>query len=155
MDKIKKLAFATDHAAAAIRTKIKEYLQSMGYEVEDFVLCENGGCDYPDYAAKVADAVVNKRADKGILICGTGIGMSIAANKVKGIIAAICWDENTARLAAQHNSANILCLGSMTATVSEICSRITIFLDTPFEERHLRRIEKIKEIEKQQSGVKN
>jgi ribose 5-phosphate isomerase B len=76
--------------------------------------------------------------------------MSIAANKVKGIIAAVCWDEDTAKLAARHNGADILCLGSRTATVSELCRRIKIFLDTPFEARHAQRIAKIKDIELRQ-----
>ena len=76
--------------------------------------------------------------------------MSIAANKVHGIIAAVCWDEDTAKLAAQHNGANILCLGSRTATVSELCARIKVFLETEFEERHEKRIQKVKDIEKQQ-----
>ncbi len=81
--------------------------------------------------------------------------MSIAANKIKGIIAAVCWDEDTAKLAACHNGANILCLGSRTATLSELCQRIKIFLGTPFEERHLQRIRKIEEIEKQQCRNNN
>ncbi|MDR2811586.1 MAG: ribose 5-phosphate isomerase B [Endomicrobium sp.] len=147
MENIKKLAFGTDHAAIEIRDTVKKYLQNMGYEVKDFGFCGQVGCDYPDFAIQVAEVVANKKADKGILICGTGIGMSVAANKVKGIIAAVCWNEDTARLASQHNCANILCLGSRTSTLSEICHRIKIFLNTPFEERHQRRIDKIKKIE--------
>jgi ribose 5-phosphate isomerase B len=150
MEKIKKLAFGTDHTAAEIRNTVKEYLEKLGYEVEDFGFNASKSCDYPDYALKVAQAVVNKNVGKGILICGTGIGMSIASNKVKGVISAVCWDENTAKLAAYHNGANILCLGARTATVSEICERIKIFLQTPFEERHMKRILKIKEIEDNQ-----
>ena len=150
MNKIKKVAFGTDHAAAAVRKTAKEYLASIGYEVEDLGFEGEGSCDYPDYAAKVAEAILNGKADKGILICGTGIGMSIAANKVHGVIAAPCWDEDTAKLAAQHNNADILCLGSRTATISEICARIKVFLGTAFEERHAQRIAKIKEIEKLQ-----
>jgi ribose 5-phosphate isomerase B len=150
MGEIMKLAFGTDHAAAEVRNRVKEYFQSGGYEIEDFGFSGEGSCDYPDYAVKVAEAVVSRKADRGILICGTGIGMSIAANKIKGIIAAVCWDEDTAKLAARHNSANVLCLGSRTATLSELCQRIKIFLATTFEERHLQRIKKIKEIEKQQ-----
>lgn len=150
MKTIKKLAFGTDHAAAEVRNTVKEYLTSIGYEVEDFGYEGEGSCDYPDFAVKVAEAVKTGKADKGVLICGTGIGMSIAANKVHGIIAAPCWDEDTAKLIAQHNGANIICLGSRTATVSEICSRIKIFLETEFEKRHAKRIEKIREIEKQQ-----
>lgn len=148
MYKIKKLAFGTDHTATEIRDKVKNYLQSIGYEIEDFGFKGNTSCDYPDFALKVAKAILAKRADKGILICGTGIGMSIAANKIKGVIAATCWDENTAKLAAQHNGANIICLGSRIATLDDICYRIKTFLETQFEERHSKRIKKIKEIEK-------
>jgi ribose 5-phosphate isomerase B len=152
MEKIKKIAFATDHAAMEIRDSVKKYLQDLGYEVEDFGFYGQGYCDYPDYAIKVAESVGDKKADKGILICGTGVGMCIAANKVKGIIAAVCWNEDTARLASQHNCANILCLGSRTAPASEICSMIKVFLSTPFEERHQKRIDKIKGIEDQKFG---
>ncbi|MCL1972173.1 MAG: ribose 5-phosphate isomerase B [Endomicrobia bacterium] len=150
MKKIKKVAFGNDHAAAEVRNTVKEYLTSIGYEVEDLGFREEGSCDYPDYAVKVAQAVLQGKAEKGVLICGTGIGMCIAANKVHGIIAAPCWDEDTAVLAAQHNNADILCLGSRKATVSELCHRIKIWLETPFESRHEQRILKIKEIEKNQ-----
>ena len=151
MNKIKKVAFGTDHAAAKeVRNTVKEYLVSIGYEVEDFGYDGDGSCDYPDYAVKVAEAVLEKKADKGILICGTGIGMSIASNKVHGIIAAVCWDEDTAKLAAQHNGADVLCLGSRTATVSELCARIKVFLETEFEARHEKRLLKVKDIEKLQ-----
>jgi ribose 5-phosphate isomerase B len=150
MEKTEKLAFGTDHVAAEIRDAVKKYLRDIGYEVEDFGFCGDGSCDYPDYAVQVAESVVNKKADKGVLICGTGIGMSIAANKVKGAIAAVCWDEDTAKLASQHNGANIICLGSRTATVSEVCHRIKIFLETQFEERHMKRLLKIKDIEDKQ-----
>ena len=98
-------------------------MKGIGYEVEDFGFGERGVCDYPDYAVKVAEAVANKKADRGVLICGTGIGMSIAA---------VCWNEDTAKLAAQHNGANIICLGSRTVAVNEICHRIKIFLETSF-----------------------
>ncbi|MDR1511601.1 MAG: ribose 5-phosphate isomerase B [Endomicrobium sp.] len=147
--KIKKLAFGTDHTATKIRGKVKNYLQSSGYEIEDFGFNGDSSCDYPDFALKVSKAILTKRADKGILICGTGIGMSIAANKIKNVIAATCWDENTAKLAAQHNAADIICLGSRTTALDDICHRIEIFLRTQFEERHSQRIKKIKEIEKQ------
>lgn len=150
MNTIKKLAFGTDHAAKEVRNTVKEYLKSIGYEIEDFGYDGDGSCDYPDYAAKVAEAVLEGKADKGILICGTGIGMSIAANKVHGIIAAVCWDEDTAKLAAQHNGADILCLGSRTATVRELCARIKVFLETEFEARHEKRLMKVKDIEKLQ-----
>lgn len=148
MESTKTLAFGTDHAALKIRDTVKLYLEELGYSVLDFGFYGTGRCDYPDYALKVAEAVANKEAYKGVLICGTGIGMAIAANKVRGALAAVCWDEDTARLAARHNGANIICLGSRTATVSQVCHRIKVFLDTPFEQRHFQRIEKIKHIEK-------
>jgi ribose 5-phosphate isomerase B len=155
MKKIKKLAFGTDHTAVKMRESVKVYLQNMQYEVEDFGFYGSKSCDYPDYAIKVAEAVVNKKADKGILICGTGIGMSITANKVKGSIAAVCWSEDTAKLAAEHNCANIICLGSKNATINEVCCRIRIFLETPFKKRHIKRIIKIKEFEELQYKDKN
>lgn len=150
MDKGKKIkiAFGTDHAAAEVRGKVKDYLEYLGYEVEDFGYDGSGSCDYPDYAKKVADAIVAGKAQKGILICGTGIGMAIAANKVKGIIAATVWDSDTAKLAAQHNKADIACIGSRTATLRDICNMIKAFLETKFETRHQARITKIKEMEK-------
>ncbi|MDR1952068.1 MAG: ribose 5-phosphate isomerase B [Elusimicrobiota bacterium] len=149
-NKIKKIAFGTDHAAAEVRWQVKDYLISIGYDVEDFGYDGKGSCDYPDYAKKVAQAILDKKAQKGILICGTGIGMCIAANKVKGIIAATAWNEDTAKLAAQHNKADILCLGSRTATFRDICNMARVFLDTEFEQRHQPRITKIKEIEESQ-----
>ncbi|MDR2426145.1 MAG: RpiB/LacA/LacB family sugar-phosphate isomerase [Endomicrobium sp.] len=153
MKKITKVAFGNDHAAAEVRNTVKQYLTSIGYEIEDFGYEGTGICDYPDYAEKVAYAVLQGRADKGVLICGSGIGMCIAANKVNGIIAAPCWDEDTAALAAQHNCADILCLGSRKATVSELCHRIKIWLETSFEARHEKRIIKIKKIEEAQCKV--
>ncbi|MDR2772845.1 MAG: ribose 5-phosphate isomerase B [Elusimicrobiota bacterium] len=149
-NKIKKVAFGTDHAAAEVRDKVKNYLKERGYEVEDFGYSGEGSCDYPDYAEKVASAILEKKAQKGILICGTGIGMSIAANKIRGIIAATAWNEDTAKLAAQHNKADILCLGSRTATYRDICIMAKVFLETAFEERHQPRITKIKHLEEQQ-----
>jgi ribose 5-phosphate isomerase B len=143
-----KLAFGTDHAALDTRDIVIAHLRNIGHKVEDFGYEGKEICDYPDYAIKVARAVVDREADKGILVCGTGIGMAVVANKISGIIAAVCWNEDTARLAAQHNGANVLCLGSRTAMISEICNMIEVFLETSFEERHLPRIKKIKEIEK-------
>jgi ribose 5-phosphate isomerase B len=146
MSKNKKISFGTDHSAIKIRNKVKNFLEKSGYEVYDFGFYGIGTCDYPDYAIKVAKSIINKESDKGILICGTGIGMSIAANKIKGIIAAVCWNEYTAKLSAQHNMANILCLGSRILTVYQLCYMISIFLKTKFDERHLKRIIKIENI---------
>jgi ribose 5-phosphate isomerase B len=148
MEQKLKIAFGTDHAAFEVREKVKEYLAAIGYEVDDLGFAQADRCDYPDYAKKVADAVLSGKAHKGILICGTGIGMSIAANKIKGIRAAVVWNEDTARLAVQHNKANILCMGSRMATLRDICLMAKVFLQSEFEQRHQIRIDKIKELEK-------
>ena len=142
-----KIAFGCDHAGIKIKEQILKFVESLGYQVIDCGTFSEQSCDYPDFAFKVAQSVTQKTADKGILICGTGIGMSIAANKVKGIRAAVCWNKETAALIAQHNNANIICAGARFASADEICSWIKIFLETKFEERHLKRINKITEIE--------
>ena len=144
-----KIAFGCDHAGIEIKEKLIDFIKSLGHDVLDCGTNSSQSCDYPDFALKVAQSVVSKAADKGILICGTGIGMSIAANKVKGIRAAVCWNKETAALISQHNDANIMCAGARFASVENICSWIKIFLETKFEERHLKRINKISQIEQQ------
>lgn len=144
-----KIAFGCDHAGIEIKDKLISFIKSLGNEVIDCGTDSAASCDYPDFALKVAENVASKKADKGILICGTGIGMSIAANKVKGIRAAVCWSKDTAKLISQHNNANIMCAGARIADVDEICSWIKIFFETEFETRHEKRINKISQIEKQ------
>jgi ribose 5-phosphate isomerase B len=144
-----KIAFGCDHAGFDIKEKLISYIKSIGNEVIDCGTDSSTSCDYPDFALKVAQNIVSKKADKGILICGTGIGMSIAANKIKGIRAAVCWSKETATLISQHNNANIMCAGARFASVEDICSWIKIFIETKFEERHLKRINKISLIEQQ------
>lgn len=144
-----KIAFGCDHAGIEIKSKLLDFIKSLGHEVFDFGTYSEESCDYPDFAFKVAQSVAANETDKGVLICGTGIGMSIAANKVKGIRAAVCWSKETAQLIAQHNNANIMCAGARFAEVDDICSWIKIFLETEFEQRHLKRINKIIQIEQQ------
>ena len=144
-----KIAFGCDHAGFEIKEKLISYIKSIGNEVIDCGTDLSISCDYPDFALKVAQNIVSKKADKGILICGTGIGMSIAANKIKGIRAAVCWSKETATLISQHNNANIMYAGARFASVEDICSWIKIFIETKFEERHLKRINKISLIEQQ------
>ena len=144
-----RIAFGCDHAGFAIKEKLISYIKSIGNEIVDCGTYSSATCDYTDFALKVAQNIVSKKADKGILICGTGIGMSIAANKVKGIRAAVCWNKETATLISQHNDANIMCAGARFASVENICSWIKIFVETKFEERHLKRINKISQIEQQ------
>ena len=141
------IAIASDHAGFNLKEVVKSIVIELGHECEDFGCSDTNSVDYPDFAFVVADAVAQGKADCGILICGSGIGMSIVANKVSGIRAALCHDVFSARRARQHNDANILCLGGETVkeTASEI---IDAFLTSEFERgRHLRRINKIRAME--------
>ncbi len=143
-----KIAIGSDHGGFKLKEVIKEYLIKKGYEISDFGCYSEESVDYPDYAERVAKAVSNGEYDLGVLMCGTGIGISIAANKVKGIRAALCHDGLTARLAKQHNNANIICMGGRTTGIETAKDIIDNFLESKFEGgRHLRRINKIKDIE--------
>ncbi len=142
-----KISLGTDHAGFEIKKQVADFLLTLGHDVKDCGTYSGESCDYPDFAYKVASDVSEKKADKGVLICGTGIGMSICANKVPNVIAGVCWSVDTARLIAQHNKADIICVGARTAGVGEICEWIKIFLETEFEERHSKRISKILRIE--------
>ncbi len=143
-----KIAIGSDHGGFILKEEIKSYVESLGYEVQDFGTYTKESVDYPDIAKKVAEAVVDGSCDKGILICGTGIGISIAANKVKGIRAALCHDTFSAHASREHNDANILAMGERVIGV-ELAKEITrTWLNAEFEgERHLRRINKIREME--------
>ncbi|MFH0775239.1 MAG: ribose 5-phosphate isomerase B [bacterium] len=139
-----KIAIGSDHAGFSLKENIKLYLAEEGYEVEDFGTDNPSSCDYPDYAKKVADATASGSSKFGILICGTGIGMSIVANKTRGVRAALCYCEETAKLARGHNDANVLCLAARFLPEKEAEKIVSAFLFTPFEEgRHKRRVDKI------------
>ncbi len=143
-----KIAIGSDHGGFKLKEVIKNYLIKKGYEVVDLGCYSEESVDYPDYAVKVAEAVAKGEYNLGVLMCGTGIGISIAANKVKGVRAALCHDGLTARLAKQHNNANVICIGGRTTGVETAKDIIDNFLDNEFEGgRHLRRINKIKDIE--------
>ena len=139
------LAIACDHGGYAYKQTIMQHLADREIEYRDFGSFSPDSCDYPDYAQPVAKAVASGECEKGILICGTGIGMSIAANKVRGIRAAVCGDSFSARATREHNDANILCLGARVISEAKALEITDIFLDTPFsgDERHSRRISKI------------
>ena len=141
------IAIASDHAAVSARRAVSAFLQQLGHSVEDLGCDEGQRVDYPDYAAAVSEAVSQGRADRGVLICGTGIGMSIAANKVSGIRAALVHDVTTAELAAQHNNANVLCLGARVLGPVTINACVQAWLATPFEARHQHRLDKISAME--------
>ena len=145
---MKKVALASDHAGFDGKEAIKPTLEAMGVAYEDFGTHGLDSVDYPDYAEKVAKAVAAGDYDRGILVCGSGIGMEIAANKVHGIRAALAWNEETARLARTHNDANIVAVGHRTTPADTIQNIVRIFLTTEFEGgRHQRRVEKIAQLE--------
>jgi ribose 5-phosphate isomerase B len=141
------IAIGSDHRGVEFKSKIIALLKSWCYECQDCGAYSEEPVDYPDIAAKVAYAVTAGEFDCGILICGTGIGMSIAANKIKGIRAALAYDEFTATRARLHNDANVLCLGSLGP--GNVTAMLNAFLTTEFEGgRHQRRLEKISALEK-------
>lgn len=143
-----KIAMGNDHGGTELKWVIKEYLESKGHEIVNYGTDTNESCDYPVYGRKVAEVVAAGEADYGILICGTGVGISIAANKVKGIRAAVCSDCATARLVKQHNNANILAFGARIVGVELAKDICDAYLEAEFEgDRHIRRISMIHEIE--------
>lgn len=141
------IAMGSDHAGYEMKLVLAEHLKERGYEVKDFGTYSTDSCDYPDFAKAVANAVVDGEAERGVLVCGTGIGMSIAANKVKGIRAAALSDEFSAQATREHNDANILCLGARVIDNDKAIKLLDIFMDTPFSEgvNHIRRISKLEQ----------
>jgi ribose 5-phosphate isomerase B len=147
-----KIAIGSDHRGVSVRQRIIPFLQKLGHEVIDFGPEATGSVDYPDYAHKVAKAVSAGEVDRGILICGTGIGMCIAANKIRGVRAAPCHDSITAELSRSHNDANVLCLSADLLGEELIERMLKIWLETKFEGgRHSRRVEKIMKVEKEKN----
>ena len=145
-----KIAIASDHAGLSGKEAIKKNLDELGVAYQDFGTHSQDSVDYPDYAEQVAKAVAAGEYERGILVCGSGIGMEIAANKVPGIRAALAWNEETARLSRMHNDANIIAVGARTTPPETIDNIVRIFLNTDFEGgHHQRRIEKIAQLEKQ------
>ena len=144
-----KIAIGSDHGGIQLKEAIKVFLSDNGYDYTDFGTNSTGSCDYPDYALPVAEAVVAKDYEFGILICGTGIGISIAANKVPGARAALCCDTFSAHATREHNNANILALGQRVIGEGLALDIVKTFLTSKFEgDRHQNRIDKISEIEK-------
>ena len=145
-----KIGIGNDHAAVDMKFEIVKYLEESGYEVVNFGTDTNDSCDYPVYGEKVARAVANGEVDRGILICGTGVGISLAANKVKGIRAAVCSESVTARFSRLHNDANILAFGARIVGVEAAKDMVNVWLDTEFEGgRHQRRVDLIMKIEEE------
>lgn len=144
MMEVKKIAIGADHAGFLYKTKIIAHLESLGYQVDDKGTYSEQSVDYPDFAHPVAKAVETGAADLGILICGSGNGVAITANKHQGIRAALCWTQELAALARQHNDANIISLPARFVSIEEAIGMIDTFLKTPFEGgRHQNRVNKI------------
>ena len=153
------IAIGADHRGYKSKELIKKFLTSEGYEVKDFGTNSTESVDYPDFAKKVAESVSSEESEFGVLLCSNGIGVSIAANKVKGIRAANVFSENMAEMSRRHNNANVICFGGETVDINVIEKSLLIFLNTEFEGgRHKRRVQKIKELEKViyfKTGFKN
>ncbi len=140
-----KVAIGSDHAGYKLKEIIKNYLKRKKIEFKDFGVHSEESVDYPDYAYPVAEAVANKQFDRGILICGSGVGMSITANKVKGIRAVLTHDTYTAKQSRQHGDCNVICLAGKKLSKAKGTKIVDVWLKTEFsgEERHLRRVNKI------------
>ncbi len=144
-----RIALGTDHAGFLFKEDLKHFLESKGHEVKDYGTHDDAPCDYPDFALAVGLAVASGTEAFGILVCGAGHGMAIAANKVPGVRAATCGDEYATRMSRQHNDANVLVLPARVIAVPRGRELATLFLETPFEAgRHALRLEKIRQIER-------
>ena len=145
-----KISLGCDHGALALKNTLVAHLQAKGYEVMDFGTYTGESCDYPDFAAKAAYAVADGQCEKGIVLCTTGIGVSIAANKVKGIRCALLSDPMTARMTREHNDTNMMALGAGVVGEMLAVQIVDTWLETPFSHdgRHQRRIDKVMALEK-------
>lgn len=143
-----KIAIGSDHAGFELKEQLRETLRAAGYEVADLGTASTESTDYPDYAAAVARAVRDGQADKGILVCSSGVGMSIAANKIKGIRAALGTNPEEVSFVRRHNDANVLAIGAKYTSAALAGELVNLFLTTEFEGgRHQRRLDKIKVLE--------
>ena len=146
-----RVALANDHAATELKFQVKEYLESKGYEVINYGTDTNDSCNYPEYGEAVGNAVTKGEADAGVLICGTGVGISIAANKVKGIRAVVCSEPVTARLSKLHNDSNIVAFGARIVGFETAKAILDAWFETEYEGgRHQKRVDMITEIEERQ-----
>lgn len=147
-----KIAIGADHAGFELKEKIKQRLAQEGVQLEDEGTVSNESVDYPDFARKVGEKVAGKQADLGLLVCGSGIGMAIAANKVPGVRAANVSSEEEAGLSREHNNANVLAIGARFLDETKALAIVEKFLHTPFAGgRHQRRVDKISEIEREEA----
>jgi len=145
-----KIAIAADHAGFALKQKLRQRLENEGHQVVDFGPGNDQSCDYPDFAQPVARDVAQGRSDRGILVCSTGIGMAMAANKIRGVRAATAQSEDAVRLTREHNDANVLTIGARYLDDESASGLVDIFLNTEFAGgRHARRVAKIAQLEEE------
>ena len=148
-----RIALAADHAGYHIKEAIRQFLEAAGYPVDDLGTWSEESVDYPDYGKAVGDRVASHQDSYGIAVCGTGMGIAIAANKVPGIRAAVAHNVDTARLAREHNDANVLAMGGRVVNGTQAIEMVQTFLNTAFAGgRHARRVEKISQIEATEPG---
>lgn len=148
------IVIGSDHGGLDLKTALNSYLNRRGFQVTDAGTNSDVSVDYPDFGQKVAESVIAGEAELGILICGTGIGMSIAANKIPGVRAALVTDVFMARMAKEHNNANVLVLGGRVLDEQKACDLVGAWLDSTFEGgRHQARLDKITELEKKYSSL--
>lgn len=144
-----KIAIASDHAGFEEKERLKPLLNELGIQFEDLGTVSPESVDYPDYARKVGEEVARGNVEQGLLVCGSGTGMAIAANKVRGVRAAVAWNEDVARLAREHNDANVLSLAARCTPFEELTKIVRAWFAAKFDGgRHTRRVEKIREIER-------
>ncbi|MDX9918215.1 MAG: ribose 5-phosphate isomerase B [Gudongella sp.] len=143
-----KIGIGSDHGGFELKEELKKFMEEQGIEVVDYGTHSTDSVDYPDYGRIVGEAVVNGEVERGVVICGTGIGISISANKVKGVRAALCSDSYSARMSREHNDANVLALGGRVLGVGLATEILSVYLKSEFQGgRHQRRVDKISEIE--------
>lgn len=149
MSEVKVIGIGNDHAAVEMKNQIKEFLEEKGYQVINYGTDSDESCDYPEYGEKVGRAVAEGKVDAGVLICGTGIGISIAANKVKGVRAAVVSEPVSARLTKEHNNANIIAFGSRIVGIEMAKEIVSAWLNAEYigSGRHERRVDMIRKIE--------
>lgn len=144
-----KIAIASDHAGYVEKEQLKPLLDELGVQYEDLGTVSTESVDYPDYARKVGEEVAQGNVDQGLLVCGSGTGMAIAANKVPGVRAAVAWTPEIARLAREHNDANVLALGARVTSFEDLTNIVRSWFAAKFDGgRHLKRVDKIREIER-------
>jgi len=149
-----KIALGSDHTGVDVRAKLREMLDRLGLDHEDFGCDTREAVDYPDYAMAVGRAVAEGKCDTGVLICGTGNGVGIAANKIRGVLAAVCHDEFTTEMARKHNHANVLCVGARVLSTEQILKLLEVWLQTePEHGRHDRRVAKILRLEQESCSL--